>query len=178
VGRGQDDPAARQMATHEAEKSRLSRDVERRGRLVEKPHRSSDGDETGEGETPLLAGRQIGGRETGEAGEAELFQRLIWRRRRRCGPAQSARPESQVLPHRQGRLDGILMADVVRLLGQREFALPALECDPACRDSNQPGNHAQERGLAGSVAAEDEERLTGAYGELQSGKNIAARAHA
>ena len=83
MGGGHNEPAARQVLSHEAGKVGLGRNVERGGRLIEQPDRSLDGDQPGDREAAPLAGRQIGGRELCNAIEADRRERSLRQRRLR-----------------------------------------------------------------------------------------------
>ena len=91
----------------------LRRAVERRGRLVEQPDRPRHREQPRERQPPPLPGGEVGCRQIGHAVEADRGQGAGGAA---SSPPRIARPEVEVLGHRQRRLQGVLMAEVVGLL--------------------------------------------------------------
>ena len=90
--------------------------VQGRGRLVEQPPGRRRGDDAGQGEAPLLPGREKAPGNVGQMGDAEGLQR------RADGvpgiprppPRPETGPEAQVFRHRQHRFHGVQMPHVVQ----------------------------------------------------------------
>ena len=165
VRRGHDHAAGGEMAAHQLGQPRLRRRVERRGRLVEQPDRPLDRDQPRDRQPPPLPGRQIGRRQVGERGELDRRQRG---RRRRRRPPEILGPELQVFGDRQRRLQRVLVAEIMRLLGDAcASASPPVEREPPAGEPHQPGDHAQQRGFAGAVAAGHQQRLAAVDGEIR-----------
>jgi hypothetical protein len=57
--------------------------------------------------------------------------------------AQKRRPEAEILPHRQRRLQCVLMSEIVRLLADGQFQIAALELDPALLRLHKASDQAQ-----------------------------------
>ena len=144
MGGGQDQPAAGEMRAHELGQHRLRRGVERGGRLVEQPDRPLDRDQAGEREAAALPGGEVAAR---AAGRVRRGRRPRAPRRplpspppRKC--AQKARFSS----HRQRRLEGVLVAEIVGLLADGQLRIAALELKPSAQPAGpgpRPGEAAR-----------------------------------
>lgn len=173
--RGHDDTAAAEVVPHQLAEALLAGRIERRGGLVKQPYRARRGDQAGDGEPPPLPGRQISGRQFGQAIEADGFERRCCRR---STTAQKCIPEFEVLPDRKGRLERIAMAKVVRLLGETGVGRPAGQLQAATGRFQQARNHPQQRGLSGAIAARDSQGLAGHDREIEPFEDLTAAPHA
>ena len=88
--------------------------VERRGRLVEQPDRPRHRDQPGERQPPPLPGRQVGRRQVGRARRARPRRAPLASAGRR---RRDSAPRRRVLGDRQRGLQRVLMAEIMRLLG-------------------------------------------------------------
>src|SRR5947208_1627057 len=70
------------------------------------------------------------------------------------------------------------MAEVVRLFGQRELGIAALDLDGAAARGQQARDQPQQRGLARTVAPRDRQRLAAGDSEIEPGKHLPATPHA
>src|ERR1700687_165949 len=96
MGCGDDEPAAREVVTHQTRKQALSAAMERGGRLVEQPDRPPHREQPGERKPPALAGRQIRRRQMRGMIEPHRSKGL------RCVerlPAEKIPPEREILHH-------------------------------------------------------------------------------
>ncbi len=64
-----------------------------------------------------------------------------------------------------------MVAEIVRLLGDREVRRAAVECDVPLRRLEQARNQAQQRGFSGAIAAGQGERLARRGGEIEAGEH-------
>src|SRR5262249_5060720 len=87
-------------------------------------------------------------------------------------------PEREVLLHRQGRLEGVAVAEVVRLLGQGRIRGPASQLQAALGRFQEPGDQAQKCGLSGAIAARDGKHLAAGDGKIDPLEHLAAAPHA
>ena len=148
----------------------LRRRIERRRRLVEQPDRPRHRDQPGDRQPPPLSGRQISGRQVGERRQGRPRPAPA---RRRCRAAEKLGPELQVFADRQRRLQRVLVAEVVRLLADRARPGRRRRAPAARGDAHQPGDHAQQGGFAGAVAAGDHQRLARRQAEIKPGEHLA-----
>ena len=128
-----------------------------------------------EREPPPLPGGEIGGRQVGQRRRARPrrapFARSACSRRRRDSAAQNC----EVFRDRQGRLQRVLVAEIVGLLGEGQLRVAAGRAPAAPpADPDQAGDHAQQRGFAGAVAAGDQQRLAAGDRKTKPGKDLAA----
>ncbi len=70
-------------------------------------------------------------------------------------------PEFKVFPDRQGRLEGVEMALVMRVLGDSPVRRAALERDAARGGAQQPCDQPQQGGFTRSVRSGERNRLSG-----------------
>src|SRR5580700_10533521 len=70
------------------------------------------------------------------------------------------------------------MTEQMRLLGDAELRLAALQLDPAMGDADEPRDHAQQRRLAGAVVAADQQGGPGIERKIKAREYVAAAAHA
>ena len=172
---GRDDEAAvGQMRGHEMQKGVLRGAVERRDRLVEEPQGAVRDEEPGEGDAPPLPGRQIGDRQRGGMSQADRVEGFA---RRQTRLAEEVADEAEVLRRREGRFQGIAVADGMEMLGEAVFAETVGRDRPGIRPE-AAGEERQQRGLAGPVPSGDDERFAGRQGERQIREDEAARAAA
>ena len=66
----------------------------------------------------------------------------------------------------------------MRLLGERGLGGAAVESEAPAGEPHQPGDHAQQRGFAGAVAAGHQQGLAAVEAEIEPGKDLAPAAHA
>ena len=121
-------PPPARCAAHQIGQAVLRRHIERRGRLVEQPDRPRHREQPRDRQPPPLPGRQIGRRQIGQRREVDRLQRGV---DRQLDAAEKARPELQVFGDRQRRLQRVLMAEIMRLLGDRGLRLAAVELELA-----------------------------------------------
>jgi hypothetical protein len=121
--RGKDQAPAREMKLHQICEADLTFIVKSGSRLVEQPERPVHGDEPRERQPPPLTGREIRGSQVGDFTQANALKRMLRRVLRRT---EIGAPKSQVFFDRQGRLQGILVAEVVRLFADARFGISAL----------------------------------------------------
>src|SRR6266849_3087063 len=174
MGRRQDQSAATEMGAHEAGQHGLRRGVEGGGRLVQKPDRARRRYQPGERQPAPLPGREVGGRKAGKPIEPDGGEGAA------VSPAvpEQIRPKGEVLVHRERWLQRVLVADIMRLLGDGELGIAAVEVDSPRQRAEQPGNEPQERGFAGAVPAGHDERLAGADRKAQVPEYLPAAADA
>ena len=119
--RGDDHSATGQVIAHQVGQPFLRRRIERRGGLVEQPDRPWHGDKAGNRQPPALTGRQIGGGQDRRAGARSTASSAGSMAR---SGTQKFGPESQVFADRKRRLHRVLMAEIVRLFGNRACRAP------------------------------------------------------
>ena len=142
--------------------------VEAERRFVEQPERRGREREPGEGEAPTLAGREHARRQQRQPAEPERLQR-----RADIAPARPSLGQAeQILGHAEAGLHRVLMAEigqacgVLREIGKGILAAPEQR---AGGGADQPGQKAQQCGLARAVRADQQERTT----RLQAEREIA-----
>ena len=79
--------------------------------------------------------------------------------------AEKIPPEGQVFKHAQRGLQRVAVPEIMRLFGQRQFGLAAIQADRSVGDRQKAGNHAQQRGFSRSIGADNGQRL--ARGRLE-----------
>jgi aconitate hydratase len=180
VGGGDDDAAAGEVGAHQFGEALLARGVERGGRLVEQPDRSRGGEQAGDGKAAALAGREVGGRETGEGVEADARQGGVHAGSAassgQCGgriaTAEKRIPEGEVFSDREGGLQAVAVTQVMGLLGKRRLGRPAGELQVPLRELQEAGDEPQQRGFSRTVAARDRQRLPGGDGKANARKDF------
>src|SRR6185295_11627375 len=90
-----------------------------------------------------------------------------------CLAAQKIPPECQVFHHAQRRLQRVAVAEIMRLFGQGQLTVAAVEIDRSAGDREQAGNLPQQRGFTGAVGAGDGQRLAGGGAEIEARKYLA-----
>src|SRR5450631_467953 len=175
MGGGDDQPASGQMVTHQAGEHGLSGRVQRRGRLVQQPDRAAQREQPRQGEPAALAGGQIRGRQIHRVGESHAIEAFT---RVRALAAEKVAPEGEVLHHAQRRLLRIAVAEIMRLFGQGELGIAALDGNAAAARGQQARDQPQQRGLARAVAPRHRQRLAAGDGEIEPGKHLPAASHA
>jgi aconitate hydratase len=180
VGGGDDDAAAGEVGAHQFGEALLARGVERGGRLVEQPDRSRGGEQAGDGKAAALAGREVGGRETGEGVEADARQGGVHAGSAassgQCGgriaTAEKRIPEGEVFSDREGGLQAVAVTQVMGLRGKRRLGRPAGELQVPLRELQEAGDEPQQRGFSRTVAARDRQRLPGGDGKANARKDF------
>jgi aconitate hydratase len=180
VGGGDDDAAAGEVGAHQFGEALLARGVERGGRLVEQPDRSRGGEQAGDGKAAALAGREVGGRETGEGVEADARQGGVHAGSAassgQCGgriaTAEKRIPEGEVFSDREGGLQAVAVTQVMGLRGKRRLGRPAGELQVPLRELQEAGDEPQQRGFSRTVAARDRQRLPGGDGKANACKDF------
>src|SRR5712671_2684098 len=109
-----DESATLKVRAHQLRQHRLGGDVERGGRLIEQPERALDSDQPRDREPAALPCGQVGGWQGRNAPKPDIRQRGCKVGRRAI---QETGPKIEVFKHREGRLEGILMAEIMNLLG-------------------------------------------------------------
>jgi hypothetical protein len=178
MGRRNDQPPAAEMRPHQLGQPFLARRIEGGGGLVEQPDRARRRHQAGDGEPPALAGRQVGGRQAGEAVQGDGFEGREGGCNRCIVAAQIRIPELEVLQHRQGRFEGVAMAEIVGLLGERRLRRATAQLQPAMGRLQQPGDQPQQGGLPGAISAGDRQRLAAADGKIDPLEHLAPAPHA
>ncbi len=130
--------------------------------------------QAGERHAPALAGGEVGDRRHRRVRETDRAEGFRGRER---GVAEKVASEGEVLLRRERRLQPVLVADEVEAFRQRPLSGP-LPADRAGLDREPAGEDAEQRRLAGAVAAGDKERLPLAKGKRNSFEDAAARAAA
>jgi aconitate hydratase len=180
VGGGDDDAAAGEVGAHQFGEALLARGVERGGRLVEQPDRSRGGEQAGDGKAAALAGREVGGRETGEGVEADARQGGVHAGSAassgQCGgriaTAEKRIPEGEVFSDREGGLQAVAVTQVMGLRGKRRLGRPAGELQVPLRELQEAGDEPQQRGFSRTVAARDRQCLPGGDGKANARKDF------
>ena len=75
--------------------------------------------------------------------------------------AQHAGPEDEILARRQRALQGVGVAEIMRLLAERSLRVAALEREAARLQRQEAEKRAQQARLAGAVGTGDDERGAG-----------------
>ncbi len=169
MGRDNDQPSSGEMGAHELGQHNLGRCIERGIRLIEQPNsgvRRRPGVRARAGAFARPKDRGLGGP---PARRARPRRAPRWPCRRR-----KIHPEGEVLEYRKRGLEGILVAEIVDLLAERELGVSAFELDlPSCR-GYQPGYEAKEGGLASAIRAAHRQRFAGGEGEAQSAEDLSS----
>ena len=116
--------------------------------------------------TTAAAGRRKDRRPASRAErlQADRAKRACARRRRR---RDSSIQNDRFSQHRKRRLQRVLVAEIMRLLGDAALGLAALELHVARPRPQQARDHPQQRRFAGPVATGHRQRLTGREREIQ-----------
>ena len=162
--------AGQHPAQHLAQRG-LDRDVERGHRLVEQQHARLGGQRPGDGDPLGLAARDLRRSPARQLADADLVEPALGvRARRPPGGTPAARPEGDVLERVEVREQEGVLAEERRTTGVRRDH-PAgppgadvgehlvVDDDPADARPHQAGQHAEHRGLARPVGAEQGEGL-------------------
>jgi hypothetical protein len=88
--------------------------------------------------------------------------------------AEKIAPEREVFEHAQRGLQRIAMAEIMRLFGQGQFGLAALQADRSARRHQKTRDQAQQRGLAGAVRADHGQHLARRGFEIEPGEHFSA----
>ena len=153
---GHDRPPPARCARIRSASTLLRGRIERRGRLVEQPDRARRR-RSAVRARGAAAGRPKDRRRAGRRGRQARPPPSGGRRRFRA--PEKAGPEVEVLRYRQRRLQRVLMAEIVGLLGNVRSAVAARERDPPAggahqaRDQPQQGRFARRRWARTSARA-------------------------
>ncbi len=140
--------------------------VERGHRLVEEEDLGLVGHRPCQGHALGLAARELGGAASSERRETQLLQPLLRQRPRRRA-ADTGRPggEGDVVAHVEVGEQAVVLEDHARPTPlRRQEHVPVLpgvraDLDPTLGELGQPGDGAQQGGLAGAVGPEHAEHL-------------------
>src|SRR5215469_2734871 len=171
VGGGDDEPAAGEMGAHELGEHCLRRRVEGRGRFIKQPDRPLDHDQPRKREAPPLSGGEIDRGQLGKPVEAHGGEGDVPLSR---AAAEETRPEIEVFPYRERRLQCVLMAEIVRLLADGELQITAVELEPSLLRPHQARDQAKQRGFAHAIGAGHQQGLARANGKAQAAEDLAA----
>jgi len=171
MGGSDDQSAAGEMGAHEIGQHRLRRRVEGRGRFIEQPDRPLDRDQPRKREAAPLSGGEIDRRQLGESVEADGGEGDVALSR---AAAEKTCPEIEVFPHRERRLQCVLMAEIVGLLADRQLQITAVEFEPSLLRSHQARHQAKQGGLAHPIGAGHQQCLARANGKAQAAEDLAA----
>jgi hypothetical protein len=120
MGRGHDQAALAQMRLQQSCEAVLRTGIKRAGWLIEQPDRTFHRDQSGNGQPPALPRRKVGGRQIDQVFKTDRSKRSAdlraWR-------TKKARPELKVFADRERRLQGVLMAEIMRLLRDCQFGI-------------------------------------------------------
>jgi len=103
-----------------------------------------------------------GRRQIGDLREPNRHQS---RGRIRRARAEEFGPKLQILRNGQGRLQRVLMAEIVGLLRNGQLRVAALQREPAVGNPDQTHDGAQQRGLTRAIAAGHRQNLARGHGE-------------
>src|SRR6516165_2375162 len=138
------------MGLHEAGEAVAPGSVQRAGRLVEEPDRTFDRDKPGDRKPPALAGREISRRQSRDVAKPDQFENIL---HFGGAAAQKRDPKTQVLGDRKRWFHGVLVAEVMRLFGDAQLGIAAVEPKPATGWSDEAGEEPQQRRLDRAIAA-------------------------
>ena len=173
MGRSYDQAAGPEMLAHHSGEQALRSCVERGRGLVEQPQRPPRDEQPRERDSPLLARRQRAHRKIGDMGEAEPPER------REPSPAariasENARPELQILPRGESPLQGVGVADAMRLLAQARLGVAALQDEASFRKRQETRDRPQQARFARAVRTDRHQRLARADLKREAGKQPAS----
>ena len=115
-----------------------------------------DRDQPRDREPALLPGGEIGRRQPGQRCRARPRPAP---RAASAVAAEPCDPEGEIFRDRQRGFQGVAVAEIMRLLADAALGIAARKRQRAARDSQQACDHAQQRRLAGAVAAGHQQRL-------------------
>ncbi len=139
--------------------------VERDLWLVEQPDRARRGEQARERQLPLLACREETGGKLGKGLKPEGGKRAV---ETSAVLAKKLRPKGEVLAHAEARLHRVQMADIVAKLRQAQVGRSAVEAQAPGGKRQQPGDLAQQAGLAGAVGPAHQQSFPGSERETQA----------
>src|SRR3569833_4304652 len=115
VGGGDDQSAAGEVLAHQRYKHRLTRSIERGGRLIQQPERPRRCEQPCQRQAAALTGRESGRRQLAGVAESDGGEAIAARAPRHA--AEEVGPERKVLSHAERRLERVAVAEIMRLLG-------------------------------------------------------------
>jgi hypothetical protein len=154
MGGDDQQPAAHKMGPHQGREAGLRGAVQPDGRLVEQPQGPRHQRQPRQRQPPLLPRRQQSRLQPRDRGQFERGEP-----RRHIAAAQKIPPEPEVLSRRQRRLQGVLVADEVALLGKACLGRPALQPQPPGRRLDEPRDHPEQAGLAAAIGPAQDHKL-------------------